>query len=66
MGPWGQSSGTGPNERCGNCCPLYPKGVGTRGKYFEPQGVNGHRRPVPGAPSGGTPRESQGQDHMGL
>ena len=28
-------------------------------RFIEPQGVNGHRRPVPGAPSSGTPRESQ-------
>ena len=26
--------------------------------FIEPQGVNGHR-PVPGAPSSGTPQESQ-------
>ena len=34
-------------------------GVGTRGKYFESQCVNGHRRPVPGAPSSGGPPVSQ-------
>ena len=28
-------------------------------RFIEPQGVNGHRRPVPGAPSSGTPWESQ-------
>ena len=35
--------------------------VSIRGKFvlIEPQGVNGHRRPLPGSPSSGTPRESQ-------
>ena len=28
-------------------------------RFIEPLGVNGHRRPVPCAPSSGTPRESQ-------
>ena len=28
-------------------------------RLIEPQGVNGHRRSVSGAPSSGTPRESQ-------
>ena len=28
-------------------------------RFIELQGVNGHRRPVPGAPSSCTPRESQ-------
>ena len=28
-------------------------------RFMEPQGINGHRRPVPGAPSSGTSRESQ-------
>ena len=28
-------------------------------RFIEPQGINGHRRPVPGAPSSGTSRESQ-------
>ena len=30
-------------------------------RFIEPQGVNGHKGPVPGASSGGTPRESQAQ-----
>ena len=43
------------------CCPLCPTGGAIFGdkSFFEPQGVNGHRRPVPGAPSSATPRESQ-------
>ena len=46
-------------------------GGAVRGKirFIEPQGVNGHRRPVPGAPSSGTPRESlakQGRDSVGI
>ena len=28
-------------------------------RFIVPQGVNGHKRPVSGAPSSGTPRESQ-------
>ena len=28
-------------------------------RFIEPQGVNGHGRPVPGPPSSDTPRESQ-------
>ena len=28
-------------------------------RFIEPQGINGHRRAVPGAPSSGTYRESQ-------
>ena len=28
-------------------------------RFIEPQELNGHRRPIPGAPSSGTPRESQ-------
>ena len=41
--------------------PLCPKGGRYPGeiRFIEPQGVNGHRRPVPGAPSSGAPRESQ-------
>ena len=46
---------------CGDCCPLCPTGVGTRRKFVlsSPRGVNGHKRPVPRAPSSGTSRESQ-------
>ena len=29
--------------------------------FYRATGVNGHRRPVPGAPSSGTPRESSNQ-----
>ena len=38
-----------------------PQGCQFSGKirFIEPQGVNGHRRPVPSAPSNCTPRESQ-------
>ena len=38
--------------------PLWPTGVGTKGKFVlsSPRRINGHRRPVPGAPSCGTPR----------
>ena len=40
-----------------------PHGCHYSGKirFIEPQGVNGHRLPVPGAPSSGTPRESQAE-----
>ena len=47
--PLSQSLGTGPSVNCGYCCPL----CRTRGRYpghfrfIEPQGVNGHMRPVP-------------------
>ena len=34
-------------------------------RFIEPKGVNGHRRPVPGAPSSGTPRESQAKSRDG-
>ena len=34
-----------------------PRGFSVR--FIEPQMVDGHRRHVPGAPSSGTPRESQ-------
>ena len=39
--------------------PFYPTGFGTQGKCFEPQGVNGLRKPVPDAPSSGAPRKSR-------
>ena len=59
--PRGQSSGPGPSANCGYFCPLCPTGVQYSGKirFIEPQRVDGHRRPVPGAPSSGTSRESQ-------
>ena len=28
-------------------------------RFIEPQGVNGHRKPVSGVPNSGTPRENQ-------
>ena len=51
--PRSQYSGTGPSASCGYCCPLCPAGVQYSGKirFIEPQGIDGHRRPVPGAPS---------------
>ena len=41
---------------CWHCFPVCPTGVGTRGKFVlsNHKGVNGPRRPVPGAPSSGT------------
>ena len=41
--------------------PFAPRWVSIRGKFVlsSRRGVNWHRRPVPGAPSSGTPRESQ-------
>ena len=58
--PRSQSSGTGPNVSCGYCCPLWGGGQYLRKICFiEPQGVNGHRRHVPGAPISSTPREGQ-------
>ena len=40
--------------------PFAPRGqYSGKIRFIEPQGVNGHRGPVPGAPSSGTPRESQ-------
>ena len=41
--------------------PFAPRGVQYSGKirFIEPQGVNRHSRPVLGAPSYDTPRESQ-------
>ena len=59
--PRSQSSGTGPSASCGYCCPLCHTGGRYPGKivFTEPQVVHGHRRLVPGAPSSGTPRESQ-------
>ena len=35
-------------------------------RFIEPQGVNGHRIPVPDAPSSGTPRESQAKFREGM
>ena len=44
----------------GIVAPFAPRGsVFGEIRFIEPQRVNGHRRPVPGAPSSGTPRESQ-------
>ena len=59
--PRRQSSGTGPSAGCGYCCPLCLHGGQYPGtiRFIEPQGENGHMRPEPGAPSSGTPRESQ-------
>ena len=59
--PRSQSSGTGPSASCGYCCPLCHTDGRYPGKivFSEPQVVNGHMRLVPGAPSSGTPRESQ-------
>ena len=59
--PRSQSSGMGPSASCGYCCPLCHTGGRFPGKivFTEPQVVNGQRRLVPGAPSSGTPRESQ-------
>ena len=58
-----QSSGRGPNANCGYCSPLCNAGVWRPYSgdihFIESQGVNGHSRPVPGAPSSGTTRESQ-------
>ena len=34
-------------------------------RFMEPKGINGHRRPVPGAPSSGTSRESLAVFGMG-
>ena len=58
--PRSQSSGTGPSASCGYCCPLCPTGVSIQEKFVlsSPRGYI-HRRPVPGAPSSGTPSESQ-------
>ena len=46
--------------RVGYCCPFCPTGVQYSGniRFIEPQGIKRHRRPVPGAPSSGTPWES--------
>ena len=62
-----QSLGTGPNAKCGYFCSLCPTGGRYPGKirFIEPQGVNGHRRPVPGAPSSGVTRESQAKFRNG-
>ena len=58
--PRSQSSGTGANASCRYCCPFAPRGsVYGKIRFMEPQGVNGHRRPVPAVPSSGTIRESQ-------
>ena len=56
-----QSSGTGLSASCGYGCPLCHAGIQYSGqiRFIEPLRVDGHRRPVPGAPSRGTPRESQ-------
>ena len=44
----------------GNVAPFAPRGsIFGEIRFIETQGVNRHRRPVPGAPSSGTPRESQ-------
>ena len=42
-----------------------PLGFGTHGKFIKPQWENGPRRRVPGAPSSGTPRESQANFRVG-
>ena len=62
----GQSSGTGPSASCGYCYSL-PRGGLYSGKtlFIETKGVIGHRRPVSGAPSSGTPRESQAKFRHG-
>ena len=46
--------------------PFAPRGV-IRGKFvlIVPKGVNGHRRPVSGAPSSGTARKSHAKFEMG-
>ena len=58
-----QSLGTGP---CGDCrgvvsivVPFVPRRLFGQIRFIVPQGVNGHRRPVLGAPSSGAPRKSQ-------
>ena len=44
----------------GIVAPFAPRGsVFGKIHFIEPQAVNGHRRPVPGVPNNGTPRESQ-------
>ena len=47
--------------------PFATRGVGIRGviRFIEPQGINGHRRPVSDAPSSGTPRENQAKFRNG-
>ena len=51
----------------GIVAPFSPRGVSIREKirFIELQGENGHRRPVPGAPSSGTPRKSQAKFRAG-
>ena len=69
--PVSQSSCTAPSASCGYCCALCP----TRGRYpgkirfIEPQGVNGHRRPVSDSPqqyATGEPGKVQGRDRVGI
>ena len=49
----------------GMVAPFAPLGVGTGEiRFIEPQWVNCHNRPLPGAPRSGTPRESR--DGMGI
>ena len=47
--------------------PFAQRGVSIRGKFvfFGPKGENGHRRPVLGAASSATPRESQAKFRAG-
>ena len=66
--PRSQSSGTGSSAGCGYCCPLCPTGWNRHpGKirFIEPQMIHGHRKHVAGAPSSGTPRESQAKLRVG-
>ena len=56
-----QTSDTRPSASFGYCCPRYPSDGRFPGiiRLIEPQGGNGHRRPVLSASSSGTSRESQ-------
>ena len=70
--PWvayPEVKGTGHSASCG---PPLPHGgsVPRKIRFIEPQGVNGHRRPVPGAPkqryATGEPGKVQGRDRVGI
>ena len=62
----------GSSASCGHCCPLSPRvgSVFVKIRFIEPQGVNGHKRPVLGAPqqryATGEPGKVHGWDRVGI
>ena len=67
-----QSSGTRPSANCGDCCPLCPTGVGTRGKFVlsSSGGGGGDKETCAGCPkqryATGQLGKVQGRDRVGI